>query len=231
MVTWVIDRGYSREVPDADPAAATAATEPASLSDFRRNRRAAARRAEILRSAAELFLDRGYEATTLEAVGEQVGLSAASLYYYVRSKEDLLAGILVDVLDRIEAQVPAAGDDDDPRRRLRALCRAHVRVTCSDASGMLIARQNQLRERATELAHTAGRYRHFIEGIVSDGIDAGVFRPVDLTTFGWSLMLTLNGTASWWTPEDPRTLDEVADEVLSYFLTGLETGAGAGAGG
>lgn len=194
---------------------------PASLSDFRRNRRAQARRAEILRSAAELFLDRGYEATTLEAVGEQVGLSAASLYHYVRGKEDLLAGILVDVLDRIEAQVPAAAEEDDPRSRLRALCRAHVRVTCSDASGMLIARQNQLRERATELAHTAGRYRHFIEGIVEDGIAAGHFRPVDLTTFGWSLMLTLNGAASWWTPEDPRTLNEVADEILSYFLDGL----------
>jgi hypothetical protein len=62
---------------------------------------------------------------------------------------------------------------------------------------------------------------YLIEEIVADGINAGVFRPVDLTTFGWTFMLALNGTASWWTPADPRPLDTIADEILSYFLAGV----------
>jgi len=195
-------------------------TEPGA-SVVRRNRRAEARRAEILRAAAEEFLASGYEGATLEAVGERVGLSKASLYYYVRSKEDLLAEILVDVLDRIEAALAEADVGDDPVLRLRVLCRKHVEVTCSDARGQLIARHNQVRERATEFAHTDGRYRRVIETIVADGIKAGVFRPVDLNAFGWTFMLAMNGTASWWTPGDLRTPEQVADEVLSYFLAGL----------
>lgn len=193
----------------------------ADASAQRRNRRLEARRAEILLAAAEVFGEVGYEAATLEAVGERVGLSKPSLYYYVRGKEDLLAQILLDVLARVGAGVVASDPGDDPAQRLRALCRSHVRVICADARGRLIGRYGEMRERATELARTDGSYRRKFEVIVADGVAQGMFRPVDLTVFGWTLMLSLNAVASWWTQDDGRSPDEVADEILSYFLEGL----------
>ena len=198
-------------------------TQPTELhpTELRRDRRFEGRRAEILRAAAEVFNDLGYEAATLDAVGDRVGLSKTSLYYYVRSKEDLLAQILVDALARIEAGAEAAHPGDDPLDRLRALCRSHVTLVCTDPRSRLIARHASIRERATDLAHTGGRYRRSIETLIEDGIARGEFRPVDPAVGVWTFLLAMNGVTAWWTPEGGRSPVEAADEIFSFFLEGL----------
>src|SRR5437879_12378669 len=113
----------------------------------RRERRREARRQDLLRKAAEVFAEVGYEAATLEAVAARVDLAQASLYHYVRNKEDLLVQILLDLIARIEAEVAEAAADDDPLLRLRALCRLQVRVICTDPAGGLFARPGALRAR------------------------------------------------------------------------------------
>jgi AcrR family transcriptional regulator len=59
-----------------------------------------ARRQEIISSAAHVFRDRGFEAATLRDVAEALGTDRASLYYYVRSKEELLREIVREALGR-----------------------------------------------------------------------------------------------------------------------------------
>ena len=174
-----------------------------------------------MEAAAELFAEVGYEAATLEAVAERVDLAQASIYHYVKNKEDLLVQILLDLLGRVEAALADVDPDEDPSLRLQALCRIQVGIICSGPAGRLLGRHEDLRARAVELAHTGGRYRRTIEDIVSDGIRSGIFRSVDLDVFTWTLMMALNATASWWTPEHPRSPEQLADEIFSYFADGL----------
>ncbi|HWH97618.1 MAG TPA: helix-turn-helix domain-containing protein [Pseudolysinimonas sp.] len=54
--------------------------------------------AEILDAAAELFVDRGFGATTTRAIAERVGVTQAAMYYHYRSKEDLLSELLTRVI-------------------------------------------------------------------------------------------------------------------------------------
>ena len=195
-------------------------SETAAVSAVRRSRRMEVRRAQILDAAAEVFIESGYDAATLEAIGERVGLSKPSLYYYVRSKEDLLAQILLDLLDRVWEKVDEAAAED-PAERLRVLARSHVEVLCTRPGGRLIGRHGDIREQAAKLANTGGRYRATITDIVADGVAAGAFRPVDLEIFGWTFMLALNSVSSWWTPAHPRTPHAIADEITGYFLAGI----------
>ena len=57
------------------------------------NVRREALRAQILRTAADLFRERGYRATTLDNIAGRLGMSKASLYTYFRAKEEMLAVI------------------------------------------------------------------------------------------------------------------------------------------
>src|SRR5215813_1397549 len=57
------------------------------------NARRQAVRAQILRTAADLFRERGYRASTLDDIAARLGMSKASLYTYFRAKEDMLAAI------------------------------------------------------------------------------------------------------------------------------------------
>lgn len=51
-----------------------------------------ATRALILRTAIELFLERGYDGTTMRAIAQRAGVALGSAYYYFRSKEELIQG-------------------------------------------------------------------------------------------------------------------------------------------
>src|SRR5260370_42620783 len=57
-----------------------------------------ARRDEIIKAAAHVFRDRGFEATTLRDVAEATDTDRATLYYYVGSKEELLQEIVRQAL-------------------------------------------------------------------------------------------------------------------------------------
>jgi AcrR family transcriptional regulator len=73
-------------------------------------------RAEILAVASELFIDQGYEATSLREIAERLDLTKAALYYHFPSKDEILGALIEptfamarELMDRLEA----ATDVDD----------------------------------------------------------------------------------------------------------------------
>ncbi|PSK96424.1 TetR family transcriptional regulator [Murinocardiopsis flavida] len=85
------------------------------------------RRAQILRAAAELFAERGFHGVTIEELGRAVGTSGPALYRHFPGKDALLAAMLLEVSERLEAdgraRVHAAAG---PAAALDALLRGHV---------------------------------------------------------------------------------------------------------
>ncbi|MGY0387121.1 TetR/AcrR family transcriptional regulator [Nocardioides sp. WG-D5] len=70
-------------------------------------------RDQVLNAAAELFVARGFAATSTREIAEQVGIRQASLYYHFAGKDEILAELLqrsvrptVDKVAKIEALVP-----------------------------------------------------------------------------------------------------------------------------
>src|SRR5436309_13421077 len=88
------------------------------------------RRAEICRTAAQLFRDRGFDATSVSDVAQALGLTKAGLYHYFESKEALLFEIMTFGLDRVrdEVIIPARAIRD-PEERLRQLIVRHACIT------------------------------------------------------------------------------------------------------
>src|SRR6266540_7354143 len=85
------------------------------------------RRAEICRTAAQLFRDRGFDATSVSDVARALGLTKAGLYHYFESKEALLFEIMTFGLEcvRDEVVIPVHGIRD-PEERLRQLIVRHA---------------------------------------------------------------------------------------------------------
>ncbi len=90
------------------------------------------RREEILQAAKELFLEEGYDSTTIRRIADRVGISAPALYLYFKDKEALMLalcdqtfGHLMDAIDDIEKTVI------DPMERVRRFGEAYVRFGLS----------------------------------------------------------------------------------------------------
>jgi AcrR family transcriptional regulator len=86
------------------------------------------RREEILHAAKELFLEQGYDQTTIRRIADRVGISAPALYLYFKDKEALMLalsdqtfGHLIEAISEIERTV------DDPLERVRRFGEAYAR--------------------------------------------------------------------------------------------------------
>src|SRR3954449_1319492 len=97
-------------------------------------RRAAARldtrRVDMDRTVAQIFRDRGFDATSVSEIARTLGLTKAGLYHHFDSKEALLFEIMMFGLDKVRDEVilPVRGISD-PEERLRQLITRHARIT------------------------------------------------------------------------------------------------------
>ena len=64
-----------------------------------------ATRARVLQAALELFAERGFAATSTRELSERLGFTKAALYYYFRTKDDLLAALIQPGLEQLTALI------------------------------------------------------------------------------------------------------------------------------
>jgi AcrR family transcriptional regulator len=81
-----------------------------------------AMRTEIAETAFALFVQRGFEQTTVDEIAEAAGLSRRSFFRYFPSKEDAVFGLLYDLGEELAAAVAARPAAESPWDALRASC-------------------------------------------------------------------------------------------------------------
>jgi AcrR family transcriptional regulator len=93
-------------------------------------------RAEIAAKAMELFLDQGFEETTVNEVAAAVGMSGRSLFRYFDTKEDMVIGGLVELGREVAAALEARPADEEPWIALRHALEVCVRSLEGDEGGL-----------------------------------------------------------------------------------------------
>lgn len=185
-------------------------------------------RQKILDAAARVLRTQGYTACRLSDIARVIGTHQTSLYHYFPSKEALVDEVLrVGVTRTAEAarkaveSQPASASSLD---RLATAIRAHLRMVLdsTDYAGATIRVPNELPresyERLRGLQHEYGRYW---AQLFADAQADGFLRPgVNLSVSRAFVAGALNYALEWYDPTK-SSVDELADEFLSTFLTGL----------
>jgi AcrR family transcriptional regulator len=177
----------------------------------------------IRETAIELFGSKGFEGTGVRDIARDVGLTPGALYHYMGSKQDLLVAIMHDgnsrMMERAEAALAEAGDD--PAERLAALVANHVRIHCE---APLEAQVNDYELRSLTAANRRSivKLRNSYESLwateLQCGVEAGVFKLVDVKVCRLSLLQMCTGVANWYSGEGPLTMGEVVDRMVALAL-------------
>jgi AcrR family transcriptional regulator len=196
----------------------------ASKPSDRRARRIAHRRDLILDAAAAEFAEVGYERATLERIGDRVGLSKASVYYYVKDgKPQLLVDLVARVVDEVEVRVgELTSDDASPVGRLRAFLTAHIKVANTTPEGRLLSENLDLLMSSDSAAGPRHRYEKLLTAMIDDGVAAGQLRDLPRRPVVKLILGSLNSVRLWHDPGAALSLEDVIDVALGLLLTGLE---------
>ncbi len=182
----------------------------------------------LLLSAARLFWQKGYAAASTREVAAQLGIQRASLYYHIKSKEDLLYDLSVASLADIEAQTRTALDGQhDPLGSLRALIRAHI-TSMSNGREMHATMLTELRslspEHRLDVIGRRDAYEALVRTILETCQQAGAVRQdISARLLGRCLLNLMNWSIFWFDPAGKVSTGELATVIQTIFLEGTLT--------
>lgn len=184
------------------------------------------RERDIVATAARLFKEKGYRATTLEDIAAAVGMLKGSLYYYIRSKEELLYLVVRDPIREVYSELEAIVAADLPFTEKIAQAIAnhmtvfhlhypHIAVYLHDYRHLM----DKLEQNVIE---TPKQYQRLWDTLLRQGIAAGDIRDdVDVTMAGYALLGMCNWAYRWYNPAGRLSPQEVADVFTKIALQGL----------
>ena len=184
-----------------------------------------ARRDEIIREAALLFLDSGYRGASMETLAERVGIAKPTLYHYFKRKEDILYEIhKLFVLPLLEQQQLYADrrlpPDDQLRRAIRDMLAA-MREDPSYIRSVIEHGRELGEERDREFRDISRKHRLLLEDAVREGVAKGMFRAVDPMIAAYAVLGVASWAAYWFQPGAGMTADDVAETLADIVLNGL----------
>ena len=196
------------------------------------NARRQAVRDQVLRTAADLFRERGYRATTLDDIAARLGMSKASLYTYFHAKEEMLAAISRQTIATFTRELSLVLRSDlAPEDKLRRVVRDHVRFVIANRSFLTVffSEEANLPPRlARALAAQKDRYDKGVESVVVEGVRRGVFRDVPPRLVVFGVLGMLNWLYKWYNPRGRWGAEEISAGFLSLVEGGLLRRQGGG---
>ena len=190
-------------------------------------------RRDILRTAARLFQERGYDATSMQDIAGALNFSKAALYHHFESKEAILFQIMSYGMDIFEEKVlNAAASIPDPEQRLRACIRLHVELVLGgrDREITVVLHENRTLPAEAGRQINARKKRYVIylgELIAAVQAARGLARPaVEPQVAAFALLGMINWMYQWYRPEGALNEREIARQYTDLFFRGaLAAGA------
>ncbi len=137
------------------------------------------RRAMILDEAWKLFSQKGYQATTIEDVLAATGIAKGTLYYYFRSKDDIMMGVIERTAEQIAQRAQAVVDANGSGLEKLLGVIAAVRVEEAENLAEELHARNNTEFHITTVTVTIEKLAPVLAQVIAEGVEQGEFTSED----------------------------------------------------
>jgi len=181
--------------------------------------------AEIYRTAAQIILRQGYDATSINDIANALGMTKAGLYHYIHGKKELLFDIMNFGLDELDREVVTPADRfTDPVERLHFIIASHAQLVTRGKGAITILVDEITALTPAQHRMITRRKREYFDRLraVLDELKAeGKLQDVDTTAATFSLLGMINWLSRWFKQDGNLTQEEVAEQIAKIALHGL----------
>jgi TetR/AcrR family transcriptional regulator, cholesterol catabolism regulator len=178
---------------------------------------------ERIRDRAEqLFYERGFSGTTMEAIADSLRATKPFLYGSYAKKTDILVDIHMSVVDRIlQALAAARASSGTPSEKLRRFARELTEMTLNNQAAVAI----YFREEASlpprqlhKINDAKGRIDEGLAALLAEGVAAGEFRVADVRLAALAIGGMISWAYTWYRAAGRLDIPAIADRMAEYAL-------------
>jgi AcrR family transcriptional regulator len=182
------------------------------------------RRKEIFDASVHLFLEKGFNETTLREIAEAAGIGKSTLYDYFKSKDEILVSYFENEIQKIteRAQEIARQDLDIPEK-LRQIMQKHLEYLVDNKNFYLkltIASQTLPLGSQEKIQAKRHAYQDMLRELIEEGIRRGELRPINPLLAARSVFNLL--AAAVFTSRPTGTSEEMQEDALDIFFNGIK---------
>ena len=175
-------------------------------------------RSRIQEIALKLFIEQGYEATSLREIAEELGVTKAALYYHFKTKEDIVASLAdLRVADMEELLAWFRSRSNTPETRRELLLRYADKLTNErylEVARFMERNQTALRDHPKIL-----RMREVMLELTSEVTDPG--DPLAVRISRSMALFTLHA-GKWMAQDEKLTEEEISEAAMEVALRLME---------
>lgn len=183
------------------------------------------RKEAIKNAAARLFRKRGFKATSMRDIAEAVGIKAASIYNHIKSKQELLSELLMEIAIIFTKEMRMIQQTSlDAKQKLERLIALHIRLTIehTDAIALIAGEWVHLEEEEKlQYVQLRDEYENQFKSIIEQGKAEGLFKQLDTEIILFSTLSTLRWLYSWYSRNRDFDPIELERQMTACLIHGM----------
>jgi AcrR family transcriptional regulator len=180
---------------------------------------------EIYLTAAQMFVEKGLDSTSVADIADALQMTKAGLYYYFKSKQELLYRIVALGLDSVQNEVlDPAREIEDAEERLRFIIFNHARLAAEGNHAVIIVSHEMNSLSFTQREAMLKRRREYFEFVRHTLVELkrdGKLYDIDITTATFTMFGMILWLPRWFRPSGKLSVEKVCTDVCEMALKGL----------
>ena len=182
------------------------------------------RRKEIIDASLHLFLERGFNETSMREIANAAGVGKSTLYDYFQSKEEILISYAGGEIQKItEGAREIIGHELGVKQKISNIMQMHLKYLVANKNAFLILsfEAQRLSQESQQRIQTARHsYQDMLRKLIEEGIQQRELRPTDPLLAARSILSLLSIVV--YTTRPTGTPEEMLEEALAILFQGIQ---------
>lgn len=183
------------------------------------------RKTEIITVAAQLFKEKGYSAVTMRDIAQAMDIKAASLYNHIKSKQEILVLIVVEIAEEFTNTMNEVVKSSDATiTKIEKVIQLHIDITLRDANALACLNNDWMHLADEELAYFIKMredYENNFRTIIKKGIEEGSIKNNNLEVIIFSILSTLRTLYLWYGKKKSPAPSVLKTNMIQVLLNGI----------
>ena len=183
------------------------------------------RKTEIITIAARLFKEKGYSAVTMRDIAQAMDIKAASLYNHIKSKQEILVLIVIDIAEEFtNVMNEIVNADISAIQKIEKVIELHINITLRNADALACLNNDWMHLTDADLVHFIKMREDYEDNfriIIQKGIADGEIKNLNIEVVIFSTLSTLRTLYIWYGKKKSPNPQVLKSNMIQVLLNGI----------